>query len=202
MNVLWSSLLLSWSFSHQVSQQIFSQNIHSLRLFVPSLTEATERTNNSMNVLHNDESICRLLTFNECEWEKCVDLKTVFDIPDDDQFHIQHFNVSFMQQVEASIQDFNGIIFDEVKQISIEEDDRKFEICSISDYCLHVSTVIKLVLEKKEYVVFEYEDTVEVCLVALNGGRESCPVDAIIYYSIHTFGGNACEGFFTPNVCV
>ena len=140
MNVLWSLLLLSWSFSHQVSQQIpFSQNIHSLRLFVPSLTEATERTNNSMNVLHNDESIGQLLTFNECEWEKCVDLKTVFDIPDDDQFHIQHFNVSFMQQVEASIQDFNGIIFDEVKQISIEEDDRKFEICSISDYCFYSS---------------------------------------------------------------
>ena len=58
---------------------------------------------------------------------------------------------------------------------------------------IFVSPVIRLELEKKEYAVFEYEDTVEVCLVAVNGGRESCPVEAIIYYSVHTFGGNAGE---------
>ena len=68
------------------------------------------------------------MTFDECESEKCVDLKTVFSTPDDAESHIQKFNVSFMTQVDASIQDFNEIIFGEQKTISIENDARKFDI--------------------------------------------------------------------------
>ena len=66
------------------------------------------------------------MTFDECESEKCVDLKTVFSITDYAESRIQKFNVSFMTQVEASIQDFNEIIFGEQKTISVENDARKY----------------------------------------------------------------------------
>ena len=65
------------------------------------------------------------MTFDECESEKCVDLKTVFSTPDDAESRIQKFNVSFITQVEASIQE---IIFGEQKTISVENDARKFDI--------------------------------------------------------------------------
>ena len=73
----------------------------------------------------NTGNISRPVTFDECESEKCVDLKTVFSIPDDAESHIQKFNVSFITQVEASIQE---IIFGEQKTISVENDARKFDI--------------------------------------------------------------------------
>ena len=76
----------------------------------------------------NTGNISRPVTFDECESEKCVDLKTVFSITDDAESRIQKFNVSFMTQVEASIQDFNEIIFGEQKTISVENDARKFDI--------------------------------------------------------------------------
>ena len=76
----------------------------------------------------NTVNISQPVTFDECESEKCVDLKTVFSTTDDAESRIQKFNVSFMTQVEASIQDFNEIIFGEQKTISVENDARKFDI--------------------------------------------------------------------------
>ena len=70
----------------------------------------------------NTGNISRPVTFDECESEKCVDLKTVFSITDDAESRIQKFNVSFMTQVEASIQDFNEIIFGEQKTIYISRE--------------------------------------------------------------------------------
>ena len=56
-----------------------------------------------------------------------MDLKTVFQIPDDDVFHIQNFNVTFMPNgTEVNATRYNDIIYDVLKEISIEEDDRKF----------------------------------------------------------------------------
>ena len=39
--------------------------------------------------------------------------------------------------------------------------------------------------------MFESDDYVEVCLIARNTQSTSCPVNAVIYYSVHTSGGNA-----------
>ena len=61
--------------------------------------------------------------------------------------------------------------------------------------------VIQLELEKKEYAVFESDDYVEVCLIAKNTQSTSCPVSVVIYYSVHTFGGNASKEFF-PSLSV
>ena len=41
--------------------------------------------------------------------------------------------------------------------------------------------------------MFEYEDMVEVCLMAQDGGTRDCTVDTMIHYSVHTFGGSASE---------
>ena len=77
--------------------------------------------------MHNETEICRNVTFEPCESMKCVDLKTVFSISDDEEFHIQNFNVSILPLEEEVEKRYGGkvIVSEEVVEVEIDEDDRE-----------------------------------------------------------------------------
>ena len=53
--------------------------------------------------------------------------------------------------------------------------------------------VLEIQLEQSEYYVFDSNKSVEICLKVENGGNEECPVNAVFYYRVHTYGGNASK---------
>ena len=57
-----------------------------------------------------------------------MDLKTVFDIPNDDKYHLQLFNTSLLPEFKPAITQEQGeiIVDTEIREIQILEDDRKF----------------------------------------------------------------------------
>ena len=75
--------------------------------------------------MHNEAEICRNVTFEPCESIKCVDLKTVFSISDDEDFHIQKFNISILPLEEQVEERYGGrvIVSEEVVEVEIDEDD-------------------------------------------------------------------------------
>ena len=56
--------------------------------------------------------------------------------------------------------------------------------------------VLQIEIEQKEYYVFDSENSIEICLKVDNGGSSECPTDAVLYYNVHTNGGNASKVFF------
>ena len=77
--------------------------------------------------MHNETQICRNVPFEPCESIKCVDLKTVFSISDDEDFHIQKFNISILPLEEEDEKRYGGkvIVSEEVVEVEIDEDDRE-----------------------------------------------------------------------------
>ena len=56
-----------------------------------------------------------------------MDLKTVFDIPNDEKYHLQLFNTSVLPEFKSATQEHGEIIVEtEIREIEILEDDRKF----------------------------------------------------------------------------
>ena len=56
--------------------------------------------------------------------------------------------------------------------------------------------VLQIEIEQKEYYVFDSENSIEICLKVDNGRCNKCATDAVIYYNVHTNGGNASKGIF------
>ena len=57
-----------------------------------------------------------------------MDLKTVFDIPNDEKYHLQLFNISLLPEFKAAITQEHGeiIVETDIREIQILVDDRKF----------------------------------------------------------------------------
>ena len=78
------------------------------------------------NFVHNETEICRNVTFEPCESIKCVDLKTVFSVSDDEDFHIQKFNISILPLEEEVEERYGGkVVSGELVEVEIDEDDRE-----------------------------------------------------------------------------
>ena len=72
-----------------------------------------------------EDQICRNVTIEPCSTTACIDLKDVFDITDDDEFHLQSFNISLLPDLSmGKVEVFTNVIE--------FEDDRKsfiFHFC-------------------------------------------------------------------------
>ena len=82
------------------------------------------------NFVHNETEICRNVTFEPCESIKCVDLKTVFNISDDEEFHVQKFNISILPLEQEVEEHYRGkvIVSEELVEVEIDDDDDDREL--------------------------------------------------------------------------
>ncbi|CAI8036548.1 hypothetical protein GBAR_LOCUS20478 [Geodia barretti] len=121
----------------------------------------------------DDETIFRDVTVDKCDNMTCVNLKAVFNVQNDEEFNLQLFNVSLLPNAETDIPQSRMIrVFTDVVKFEIRDDD-----------------LLQIRLENREHYVFESTSAVNICLVI--GGDEDCPINAIYYYRVHTYGGNA-----------
>ncbi|CAI8041949.1 hypothetical protein GBAR_LOCUS23280, partial [Geodia barretti] len=131
-------------------------------------------TKNTYTENGDGETILRDVTVDKCDNMTCVNLKAVFNIQNDEEFHFQLFNVSLLPNAETVPQSGMFRVSTDVVMFEIRDDD-----------------LLQIRLEHREYYVFESTSAVNICLVIENGGDEDCPIDAFLYYRVHTFGGNA-----------
>ena len=85
-----------------------------------SLTQLTGTDGN----MTSDEVVKSLL-FETCESRKCVDLKTLFNIFDDEEFYTQKFNITLVPEVgidkQRRYEGENIIVNNDIKEITIYE---------------------------------------------------------------------------------
>ncbi|CAI8013545.1 hypothetical protein GBAR_LOCUS8571, partial [Geodia barretti] len=139
------------------------------------ISRSTDDTDNGDNIDHGGDQICRNVILDPCNTTACVDLKDVFNITDDNEYHLQSFNVSLLSNTSRDSEDIGILeVFTEVREFKVLEDD-----------------LLLLKLEQSEYYIFDSNKSVEICLKVENGGNEQCQADADFYYRVHTYGGNA-----------
>ena len=80
--------------------------------------ESTDDTDNGDNINHSGDQICRNVTIGPCESTACVDLKDVFNIANDDEFHHQLlFNVSLLPNTSRDSDDIGKLeVFTEIRE--------------------------------------------------------------------------------------
>ena len=91
-----------------------------------SFPESTDITDNGDNIIHDEDQICRNVLLGPCNTTACVDLKDVFNITNDNQYHLQSFNVSLLSNTSRDSDDIGTLeVFTEVREFKIREDDGK-----------------------------------------------------------------------------
>ena len=86
-----------------------------------------------MSFLHNEdtenrdgETIFRDVTVDKCNNMTCVDLKTVFSIPNDEEFNTRLFNVSLLPDAETDVPQSGMFrVSTDVVMFAIRDDDCK-----------------------------------------------------------------------------
>ncbi|CAI8002455.1 hypothetical protein GBAR_LOCUS3398, partial [Geodia barretti] len=80
------------------------------------ISRSTDGTDNGDNIDHGGDQICRNVILDPCNTTACVDLKDVFNITDDNEYHLQSFNVSLLSNTSRDSEDIGILeVFTEVR---------------------------------------------------------------------------------------